>query len=84
LLGRIPYEPRIGGINDAATASIIAMTGLWKVEDHIRGTDAEARARRRQEMSAGIVADLFEEKGAVQSLREVQDSRRDPLRSDTP
>jgi transposase len=54
------YELHVGGINDAATTSITAMTGLWKVEDEIRGSDAETRARRRQETSAGIVADLFQ------------------------
>jgi transposase len=54
------YELHVGGINDAATASITAMTELWKVEDEIRGSDAETRARRRQETSAAIVADLFQ------------------------
>lgn len=54
------YELHVDGINDAATASITAMTELWKVEDEIRDSDAEMRARRRQETSAGIVADLFQ------------------------
>jgi transposase len=54
------YELHLGGINDAATVSITAMTGRWKVEDEIRGSDAETRAKRRQETSAAIVAALFQ------------------------
>jgi len=54
------YELHVGGINHAATASVKAMTELWKVEDEIRGKDANIRAAARQERSAAIVASLFE------------------------
>lgn len=37
-----------------------AMTELWKVEDEIRGKDANIRAAARQERSAAIVANLFD------------------------
>lgn len=36
------------------------MTELWKVEDEIRGKDANIRAAARQERSAAIVANLFD------------------------
>ncbi|RDJ11525.1 IS66 family transposase, partial [Rhizobium grahamii] len=53
------YELHIGGINQAATASVKAMSELWKIEDEIRGKDANVRAAARQERSAAIVANLF-------------------------
>jgi len=42
----------------AATASVKAMSELWKIEDEIRGKDANVRAAARQERSAAIVANL--------------------------
>ena len=54
------YELHVGGINDAATASVKAMAELWRVEDEIRGKDANTRAAGRQERSSAIVANLFD------------------------
>jgi hypothetical protein len=54
------YELHVGGINQAATASVTAMAELWRVEDEIRGKDANTRALLRQERSAAIAARLFE------------------------
>lgn len=54
------YELHVGGINDAATASVKAMAELWRVEDEIRGKDATTRAAARQQRSTAIVASLFD------------------------
>ncbi len=54
------YDLHISGVSQAATESIVAMTELWKLEDKVRGKNAESRAARRQEESAAIVASLFE------------------------
>lgn len=54
------YDLHISGVSQAATESIVAMTELWKLEDKVRGENAESRAARRQEESAAIVASLFE------------------------
>mgnify|MGYP000220727596 CR=1 FL=1 len=47
-------------ISKAATDTIIAMTGLWQIEDEVRGRDADSCAARRQEKSSAIVANLFD------------------------
>lgn len=36
------------------------MTELWRIEDEVRGKDADSRAARRQEKSSTTVASLFE------------------------
>ncbi|ACP24381.1 putative transposase number 3 for insertion sequence NGRIS-11a [Sinorhizobium fredii NGR234] len=54
------YDLHISGVSQAATESIVAMTELWKLEDEVRGKNAESRAARRHEESATIVASLFE------------------------
>lgn len=54
------YDLHISGVSRAATDTIIAMTELWKVEDEVRGKDADTRATLRQEKSAAIVAALFD------------------------
>lgn len=54
------YELHVDGVSEAATASVTAMAELWKVEEEIRGKDAEIRAALRQEKSSAIVANLFE------------------------
>ncbi len=56
----VNLELHIGCINQAATASVKPMNELWKVEDEIRGKDANIRAAARQERSAAIVANLFD------------------------
>jgi transposase len=38
----------------------MAMTELWRVEDEVRGRNAEVRATLRQEKSAALVARLFD------------------------
>lgn len=53
------YDLHITGVSQAATDMVIAMSELWKIEDEVRGKDAETRAALRQERSATIVADLF-------------------------
>lgn len=53
------YDLHVGGISQAATDTVIAMTQLWKIEDEVRGKNADIRARFRQEQSATIVARLF-------------------------
>ena len=50
----------ISGISKAATDTIIAMTELWRIEDVVRGRQADSRSVLRQEKSAVIVADLFD------------------------
>lgn len=40
--------------------TVIAMTQLWKIEDEVRGKNADIRAAFRQEQSATIVARLFD------------------------
>lgn len=54
------YDLHISGVSQAATDTIVAMTKLWKVEDEVRGKDAGARARLRQETSSTIVTSLFD------------------------
>ncbi|MEN3141343.1 IS66 family transposase [Ochrobactrum sp. WV_118_8] len=54
------YDLHVGGISQAATDTVIAMTQLWKIEDEVRGKNADIRARFRQEQSATIVARLFD------------------------
>jgi transposase len=54
------YDLHINGVSQAATDSINAMTELWKLEDEVRGKDADIRAARRQEKSSAVVASLFE------------------------
>lgn len=51
----------ISGISLGATASVTAMSKLWKVEDEVRGKDADSRAALRHENSAAVVASLFEQ-----------------------
>nr|WP_319484897.1 IS66 family transposase [uncultured Cohaesibacter sp.] len=53
------YELHTSGVSHAATDTVMAMAGLWKIEDEARGRTARARAMLRQEKSASIVADLF-------------------------
>lgn len=45
------YDLHISGVLQATTASIIAMAELWKLEDKVRGMDANTRAELRQERS---------------------------------
>lgn len=54
------YDLHISGVSQTATASIIAMAELWKVEDEVRGSDAASRVALRQEKSSAIVASLFD------------------------
>ena len=54
------YDLHISGISKAATDTIIAMTELWRIEDVVRGRQADSRSVLRQEKSAVIVADLFD------------------------
>jgi transposase len=54
------YDLHISGVSQTATASIITMAELWKVEDEVRGSDAASRAALRQEKSSAIVASLFD------------------------
>jgi transposase len=53
------YDLHISGVSQAATDSITAMTELWRLEDEVRGQDADSRAAKRQETSSAIVASLF-------------------------
>ena len=39
--------------------TVVAMSALWKVEDEVRGRDADTRAMLRQQKSAVIVTGLF-------------------------
>jgi len=54
------YDLHISGVSKAATDTIIAMTELWRLEDEVRGKDADSRSKLRQEKSAAIVASLFD------------------------
>ena len=54
------YDLHISGVSKAATDTIIAMTELWRLEDEVRGKDADSRSTLRQEKSAAIVASLFD------------------------
>lgn len=54
------YDLHVSGISQAATDTVIAMTKLWRIEDEVRGKNAESRAVQRLEKSATIVASLFD------------------------
>ncbi|RVE95978.1 IS66 family transposase [Sinorhizobium meliloti] len=54
------YDLHISGVSQAATDTVLAMTELWRIEDEVRGKDADSRAARRQEKSSTTVASLFE------------------------
>lgn len=54
------YDLHVSGISQAATDTVIAMSELWKIEDEVRGKNAESRAVQRLEKSATIVASLFD------------------------
>ena len=54
------YELHVAGISDVATASVVAMKDLWKVEDEIRGKSAKIRAAVRKEKSTPLVSHLFD------------------------
>lgn len=54
------YDLHISGVSQAATDTVLAMTELWRIEDEVRGKDADSRAARRQEKSSATVASLFE------------------------
>lgn len=54
------YDLHVSGISQAATDTVIAMTKLWKIEDEVRGKNADIRAAFRQEQSETIVARLFD------------------------
>ncbi|SDN52553.1 IS66 family transposase [Ensifer sp. YR511] len=54
------YDLHISAVSQAATDTVLAMTELWRIEDEVRGKDADSRAARRQEKSSATVASLFE------------------------
>ncbi len=54
------YDLHISGVSQTATDTVLAMTELWRIEDEVRGKDADSRAARRQEKSSATVASLFE------------------------
>jgi transposase len=54
------YDLHISGVSKAATDTIIAMTELWRIEDEVRGRDADSRSMLRREKSATIVSGLFD------------------------
>lgn len=54
------YDLHVSGISQAATDTVIAMTKLLKIEDEVRGKNADIRAAFRQEQSETIVARLFD------------------------
>lgn len=54
------YDLHVSGISQAATDTVTAMTKLWKIEDEVRGKNADIRAAFRQEQSETIVARLFD------------------------
>nr|MBO1945108.1 IS66 family transposase [Sinorhizobium medicae] len=54
------YDLHISGVSQAATDTVLAMTELWRIEDEVRGKDADSRAARHQEKSSTTVASLFE------------------------
>jgi transposase len=53
------YELHISDSAKVATTTIEHMAGLWDIESRVRGKVPEERRAARQEMSVGIVADLF-------------------------
>ncbi|MGX5805298.1 IS66 family transposase [Bradyrhizobium sp. Arg314] len=59
-LRRKLYDLHISKVSQVTTDSLTAMTELWKIEDEVRGKNADSRAALRQEKSTGIVASLFE------------------------
>lgn len=54
------YDLHISGVSQAATDTVMAMTELWRIEDEVRGKDADSRSTLRQEKSTAIVARLFD------------------------
>jgi len=54
------YDLHISGLSQAATDTVLAMTELWRIEDEVRGKDADSRSTLRQGKSAAIVASLFD------------------------
>jgi transposase len=54
------YDLHISGVSKAATDTIIAMTELWRIEDEVRGRNADSRSMLRQEKSTTIVTRLFD------------------------
>lgn len=54
------YDLHVSGVSQAATDTVIAMTKLWKIEDEVRGKNADIRAAFCQEQSETIVARLFD------------------------
>ena len=54
------YELHITGVSQAATDTVVAMSALWKIEDEVRGRDADTRATLLQQKSAVIVTGLFD------------------------
>ena len=54
------YDLHITGVSQAATDTVVAMSALWKIEDEVRGRDADTRATLRQQKSAVIVTGLFD------------------------
>lgn len=53
------YDLHISGVSQAATDTVVAMSALSKVEDEVRGQNAETRVALRQAKSAAIVTGLF-------------------------
>lgn len=53
------YELHVSEGSKLATATIERMVPLWAVEEAVRGHSPQARANRRQQQSAPIVAQLF-------------------------
>ena len=53
------YELHVSEGSKLATTTIERMVPLWAVEEAVRGQSPQARANRRQEQSARIVAELF-------------------------
>ncbi|MBD9626317.1 MULTISPECIES: IS66 family transposase [Ensifer] len=54
------YDLHISGVSQAATDTVLAMTELWRIEDEVRGKDADSRSTLRQRRSAAIVTNLFD------------------------
>ncbi|WP_426289780.1 IS66 family transposase (plasmid) [Ensifer adhaerens] len=54
------YDLHISGVSQAATDTVLAMTELWRIEDEVRGKDADSRSTLRQRRSAAIVTSLFD------------------------
>lgn len=53
------YELHVSDSARVATATVERMAGLWDVEARVRGQAPDVRLAARQDVSAGIVADLF-------------------------